>query len=104
VLLQFGSLANQRVISRAQGPIGSRVIDKVAEQVGDSFGHFLENFNTVAPEGQSNYYTYVEQLKTMIENDSSSLYVDFQHVASYDQSLSLLIEEEYYRFLIFLIL
>jgi hypothetical protein len=25
-------------------PIGSRVIDKVAEQVGDAFEHFLEKY------------------------------------------------------------
>lgn len=62
-----------------------------------SFLYALYSFNS-ALDGQPPSYIYVEQLKMMVDNDSSSLYVDFQHVTKYDHPLSSLIEEEYYRF------
>lgn len=41
---------------------------------------------------------YKEQINFMIQNNKSTLYVDFQHVIETDQELAEAIEIEYYRF------
>lgn len=41
---------------------------------------------------------YVAQITTMVQNNKSTVYVNFQHVVQADHELSEAIEMEYYRF------
>ena len=41
---------------------------------------------------------YVAQAKTMAEGESTTMYVDFTHVQSFDNHLAEAVSSEYYRF------
>lgn len=45
---------------------------------------------------------YIQQIKSMAANDHPTLYVDFSHVFSRDETLARAITEQYYRFLPYL--
>lgn len=87
---------------------------ELCEQVKERFLRFLNGFVLVesqeAEPSQSNTHSqgsggrpsqparfYVEQLATMKERELKCLYVDFEHVEQYDQSLCENIAEAYYR-------
>ena len=85
-------------------------VDESGLLVTARFVNFLQEFHQAGPaspgtdgeddgtptDGES--YSYLTQLQMMIERDGSTLFVDFDHVASFDWELKEAIEFETYRF------
>ncbi|CAM9389484.1 unnamed protein product, partial [Discosporangium mesarthrocarpum] len=81
-------------------------VDEGGEIVLNRFYDFLAKFTSSA-EGMTDatdgavslYRDYLAQIAAMVQNDKNTVYVDVQHVFSYDQELGEAIEIEYLRFL-----
>eukprot|EP00887_Chlorella_sp_A99_P007318 scaffold2.g7318.t1 len=84
----------------------------VCEQVRDAFGRFLREFTIDSAEAEPSQSVlsqgsggsraaprrpYVEQLTTMKERELTTLYINFEHLAEYDEALASTVAEAYYR-------
>ncbi|KAJ3326967.1 MCM DNA helicase complex subunit mcm6 [Blyttiomyces sp. JEL0837] len=69
-----------------------RVVDETAEEARSNFELFLEDF--VDENGQ---HYYIEQIKNLKESSSTTVFVDFEHVSSYDETLANLLTAQYFR-------
>jgi DNA replication licensing factor MCM6 len=82
--------------------------DEAGLIVKSRFITFLESFETLKPidedldgDGDSQFRllsNYSEQINYMMQNNKSTIYVDFQHIVEVDAELSEAIQLEYYRF------
>ena len=88
-------------------PAPEVVRDEVMELMQARFAEFLQDFSSV-PEGETDlsqmgsqpraYRDYVLQAETMVSHDTTTLYVDWQHLMDFDAELGEVIELEYFRF------
>ncbi|KAK9459542.1 MCM2/3/5 family-domain-containing protein [Lipomyces oligophaga] len=88
-----------------------KVVDRVGDEVGETFKEFLETFKDPAvmiddeddsSNSQASRY-YVRQIRDMKTEERTTLYVDFAHLASvHNGVLAQAITEQYYRFQPFL--
>jgi DNA replication licensing factor MCM6 len=79
------------------------VADEAGETVKTRFIEFLETFreevNDVTATTQHRLLSdYMAQIATMMQNNKTTVYVNFQHVLNADLELAEAIEVEYYRF------
>ncbi|KAK9469115.1 MCM2/3/5 family-domain-containing protein [Lipomyces arxii] len=83
-----------------------KVVDRIGEEVGETFSEFLLTFSDPAAaiaSGSDDSY-YVKQIREMRIEDRSTLYVDYSHVATVQGGvLAQAITEQYYRFQPFLL-
>lgn len=83
------------------------VIDTTAEQVRESFRHFLETFKeepaSGSPDpdgdGTGRQPTYLEQVRSLRDQERTTVFVDFTHLLRADEILAGAIGEQYMRFL-----
>ena len=69
-------------------------VDETGEEVQRRFVDFLENYEKADAE-PSLYETRIEQ---MLDNEHSTLYVDFAQIITHDSELADAVELEFYRF------
>ncbi|KAJ3102958.1 MCM DNA helicase complex subunit mcm6 [Phlyctochytrium planicorne] len=70
-----------------------KVPDTTADEARKSFETFLKTFTY---EGTNELY-YIEQIKNLPEANSTTVYVDFDHVLNQDEVLANLIQTQFYR-------
>ncbi|SCU97828.1 LAMI_0F11606g1_1 [Lachancea mirantina] len=81
-----------------------KVDDVTGEKVREAFEQFLEDFTVVSEEEPQGNYIYRAQIEFMKIYDLSTIYVDYQHLATRENgALAIAISEQYYRFLPFLL-
>lgn len=71
----------------------SKVIDEPAEEIGLNFATFLEEFR----DSHGNLY-YLDQIKNLQDAEINTIYVDFDHLHSFNEETAMAIQEHYYRF------
>ncbi|GBG72984.1 hypothetical protein CBR_g12702 [Chara braunii] len=76
--------------------------DPASEAACNIFREFLESFSKETTDTMSNENEgereYVEQLGLMRSNGKTTLFVDFEHIASFDHDLRDIVIDEYYRY------
>lgn len=93
----------------AANPDPEEVKDEVVELMQERFSDFLRNYEASTEEmdiSQGNtpntstqvYQVYVIQADKMAEEDTTTMYLDFAHLISFDTELAEVIELEYFRF------
>ncbi|ONH67928.1 DNA replication licensing factor MCM6 [Cyberlindnera fabianii] len=92
----------------------NKVTDNTAEKVSEAFEEFLLNFTEEKPietltQEEKKYHeelqgkVYIAKLKSMLQNETSTLFIDYQHLLTRENGvLATAITEQYYRFLPFL--
>ncbi|KAG2420096.1 DNA replication licensing factor mcm6 [Aspergillus terreus] len=104
-----GAEANDSTVIRRKNPYvrpPPPVVDIAGEKVRQAFSEFLQTFEDENPPSQpppsSESYTgkfYIDQISGMSRFNVSTLYVNFNHLASYDNGiLADAIVNQYYRF------
>ncbi|KAG4102731.1 MCM2/3/5 family-domain-containing protein [Neocallimastix lanati (nom. inval.)] len=71
----------------------TKVIDEPAEEIGQNFATFLETFR----DGHGNLY-YLDQIRNLQDAEINTIYVDFDHLHSFNEETAMAIQEHYYRF------
>jgi hypothetical protein len=74
------------------------VIDRVGVGIQERFVDFLSTYIDYGGVGGAGGKSYSRQVDQMVERESTTLFVDFQHLLEYDIDLAEQIEDEYYRF------
>jgi len=108
---QAGARDARRARSVANLPQAEVVRDEVMELMQSRFAEFLQEFSSAAEgDGETEisqtggsgrttqYRDYVMQANNMVENDTTTLYVDWKHLLDFDAELAEVIELEYFRF------
>ena len=78
------------------------VIDRAAVEIQDRFVDFLSSYidyesGEEPHKEDSGSACYLRQVDQMVKRESTSLFVDFQHLLDYDPDLADQIEDEFYR-------
>lgn len=82
------------------------VIDTAGVEIQQRFLQFLEEFKPIEEENDLenippeflNLGIYHRQIYDMIRRDSTTLFVDFNHLLEYNSDLAEQIEDEFYRY------
>lgn len=85
--------ANQMAMNQLKNSV-PKVVDTTAEQVQRQFEHFLENY----VDDQTGRKYYLEQISKLREEESITVYVDFEHLHDADPILADSIAQMFYRF------
>ena len=74
------------------------VIDHVGVEIQQRFLEFLQLFrDDLEPDLPGTLTTYASHVAQMVARESTTLFVDFNHLLDYDTDLAEQIEDEYYR-------
>ncbi len=95
----------RRVTSRAAAPQPEIVRDVTGDIIGNRFSEFLNDFCS-SFEGETSQTgssqprinrDYIMQVETMRNDDTTTIYVDWNHLLAFDAELSEAIELEFFR-------
>ncbi|CAE6454157.1 unnamed protein product [Rhizoctonia solani] len=76
------------------------VTDPTAERLRERFYQFLKEYNeTVNLDEAPTENLYVAQVRAMVENELTTLYVNHHHLMAFDPVTTAAIDQQYYRFL-----
>ncbi|GAB1524846.1 MCM DNA helicase complex subunit mcm6 [Rhizoctonia solani] len=90
---------NRRARNAFEGNIPV-VTDPTAERLRERFYQFLKEYNeTVELEEAPEENLYVAQVRAMVENELTTLYVNHHHLMAFDPIITAAIDQQYYRFL-----
>ncbi|CEL59093.1 DNA replication licensing factor mcm6 OS=Schizosaccharomyces pombe (strain 972 / ATCC 24843) GN=mcm6 PE=1 SV=2 [Rhizoctonia solani AG-1 IB] len=93
---------NRRARNAFEGNIPV-VTDPTAERLRERFYQFLKEYNeTVELDGEAaepEENLYVAQVRAMVENELTTLYVNHHHLMAFDPIITAAIDQQYYRFL-----
>jgi hypothetical protein len=70
-----------------------RIIDETADQVRRDFEIFLTTYQ----DQETNSQLYIEQIKVLPKTNSSTIYIDYQHLESFSDILAEAITLHYFR-------
>lgn len=73
------------------------IVDNVGIEIQQRFFEFLQLFRDEEEDEDHYHTTYARHISEMVERESTTLFVDFQHLQDYDMDLAEEIEDEYYR-------
>ncbi|CAE6491228.1 unnamed protein product [Rhizoctonia solani] len=76
------------------------VTDPTADRLRERFYQFLKEYNeTIELDEAPAENLYVAQVRAMVENELTTLYVNHHHLMAFDPTMTTVIGEQYYRFL-----
>ncbi|QRV80610.1 DNA replication licensing factor MCM2/3/5 family pretein [Ceratobasidium sp. AG-Ba] len=93
---------NRRARNAFEGNIPV-VTDPTADRLRERFYQFLTDYNETVelPEGEEQpaENIYVAQVRAMVENELTTLYINHHHLMAFDPIITAAIDQQYYRFL-----
>ncbi|KAG8703276.1 MCM DNA helicase complex subunit mcm6, partial [Ceratobasidium sp. 423] len=90
---------NRRARNAFEGNIPV-VTDPTAERLRERFYQFLKEYNEVVELDEAPAESlYVAQVRAMVENELTTLYVNHHHLMAFDPIITAAIDQQYYRFL-----
>ena len=65
--------------------------EETSEYIRNKFWDFLETYQEVINDEESTLF-YIQQLQSMREEDKTTMYVDYEHLSSFDAELAELVQ------------
>ena len=65
--------------------------EETSEFIRNKFWDFLETYQDVVSDGEPSLF-YVQQLQSMKEEDITTMYVDYEHLSTFDAELAELVQ------------